>query len=345
MQVLCDIIALVAVAGCGGAQSTPAGDRSSGSSTAAGRDESEVGLVDHHTHIFSEASRRWLAQAAGRGSLPPLAGPQLMAELDAARVERAAVFSVAYFFSQVGEDDPGRVQEENDWVATQAERHGERLVAFCSMNPLVDHALAELARCARSGRFAGIKLHLANSKVDLRDGGHVRRLADLFAAASAWQLAIVVHLRTERSDFGRKDVELFVTQVLPRAAGVPVQIAHMAGWGGYDPTTDEALSVFREALRTDALARSELYFDLSAVVRSVTRAEPDERHRWWPTARYARLVEQMRGLGLHRVLFGSDWPEWTPAQYVAQVRETLPLTPGEVSQILANRAPWLDPTR
>ena len=90
-----------------------------------------------------------------------------MRYLDDAGIRRAVVLSDAYYFDspKLSANSVEKVRAENDWTAQQVASFPDRLVAFCSFNPLNDHALAELERCAASGRFAGIKLHFGMSNV------------------------------------------------------------------------------------------------------------------------------------------------------------------------------------
>ena len=62
----------------------------------------------------------------------------LLAELDAAGIQRANILSAAFVFAGAPELEPGeaaRVRAENDWNAQQAARHPTRLTAFCGLNP------------------------------------------------------------------------------------------------------------------------------------------------------------------------------------------------------------------
>ena len=86
---------------------------------------------------------------------------QLVAALDEAGIRRGVVVSDAYYFSTLAEE-----RAENDWTAQQVARFPDRLIAFCSVNPLADFALGEIERCASSGQFKGLKLHLGTSHVD-----------------------------------------------------------------------------------------------------------------------------------------------------------------------------------
>lgn len=305
-----------------------------------------IPLFDHHAHLFSPAVRHWLEQSLHIPPLDPFSAAELIPIMSVDRVDRAAILSNAYFFARLGQagaEQAKAVAAENDWVAAEVARHPDRLIAFLGVNPLADSALAEIDRCAASRRFVGLKLHLANSHVDLRDPAHVHELRRVFERANQLGLVIVIHMRTQRDDYSRADAEIFIDQVLPGAPDVAIQIAHMAGWGGYDEATDAALGAFIDRLASDQLARDRLYFDVSAVVRGVKAgARPQTADgAWWPDKRYERLVERLRALGLEHVLFGTDWPDWTPRAYAADLAKSLPLDDRELRNLLDNRAPWL----
>lgn len=278
--------------------------------------------IDHHTHIFSERAHDLFEKAAGR-SLPPFTGSELLHVLDDDGITKAAVFSVAYMFasSDLAESDMKALRAENDWVRQQALLHEPRLIGFFSVNPLMKDAHAEIDRCASD--FVGLKLHLANSNVDLREPVHVEQLANILEHANSRGLTIALHLRTRRPDFGRQDAEMFMEHVLARVPDVPIQIAHLGGWSGYDQATDAAFAALTE------LVRPSLYFDISAVVKRGDRTNKQQ------------LAERLRGVDAARVLFGSDWPEWTPRSYAADILDSFPLNREELSTILGNRAPWI----
>src|SRR5207249_9333537 len=113
----------------------------------------------------------------------------------------------------------------------------------------------------------------ANSDVDLRKADDVAQLRRVFRAANQHRLAIVVHMRPRREPYGREDAELFLREVLPEAPDIPIQIAHLAGWGGYDNATDEAAAVFGEALSKHDPRVAHLYFDLTTIAFAGTSAE------------------------------------------------------------------------
>ena len=312
----------------------------------------EAPAADHHLHIWSDDAVSALLEiqevvgqtlvAEGDGAIT---GDEAVAALDSAEVAMGAVLSVAYFFGfpEVDfHDEEARVRAENEWVAEQVAAHPDRLVGFCGMNPLAPYALDEAERCAGLPGMAGIKLHFANSNVDLRNPGHLERLGTLFQRAEELGLALVVHMRTRRPDYGGEDVVHFAEEVLSRAPTVPVQIAHLGGWGGFDEPTAMAVQAFNLLLRepqTDPAGR--LVFDMAAAPVPRSRAEDDPELVEQVETINAQVAEAIRILGVERVLFGSDRPARSVSGTVANLREEVGLDPEEIQVIFTNRAPYL----
>src|SRR3954452_1742215 len=149
-------------------------------------------LIDHHQHLISP-------QALSVFSAPkPITAADLIAEMDAAGIDRAVVLSAAYGFSnpfkKPGPDEYARVRAENDWVSNQVARYPRRLTGFCAVNPLRDYALREIERCSKDANLrTGLKLHFGNSDVNLDIAEDVERTRAVFEAANAHSMAIVVH--------------------------------------------------------------------------------------------------------------------------------------------------------
>lgn len=306
-------------------------------------------LADHHMHIRSEAMARAITRAqeamnerALPSALTSLGAAQVLAALDSAGVSRAAVLSSAYLFGMPDvtfNDRQALVQAENDYVSREVARRPDRLKGFCSINPLADYAMAEIVRCRTLPGMVGIKLHLANSDVDLRNRQHVERLKEIFREAQQSRRPIIVHLRTRRRDYGREDAGIFIREVLREAPAVTVQIAHMAGGGGsYDDATDQALGAFAEALQAGTVRRERILFELSGVVypppvAAESGATVRRSHR--------RLATRIKEIGPDRVVFGSDWDVISVGTSIADLREHLPLASGDLRTIMKNCADYL----
>ncbi|MEO5823495.1 MAG: amidohydrolase family protein [Vicinamibacteraceae bacterium] len=296
-----------------------------------------VALVDYHQHLFSPS-------IAAAGTFTAIDAERLVALLDEAGIKHALVLSLAYSYGNPNRPTrplPDReyalVKAENDWTSAQVARYPGRLVAFCSVNPLRPYALDEITRCAADpGLRRGLKMHFGNSDVRLDDAAHVARLREVFAAANRHHMAIVVHMRStlsQKRPYGAASARAFLNDVLPAAPDVPVQIAHLAGAGGYDdPLVDEALGVFVEAIAKDDPRLRRVYFDVSGVAGL---------GEWRGKA--TRIAERIRAIGVTRILYGSDGAgagNLTPAEAWKAFTD-LPLTDDERRIIAANVAPYL----
>ena len=278
---------------------------------------------------------------AKSGSPQLVEAGDLIALLDKAGIRRAVILSVAYMFSNPNrppvEDEYARVKTENDWTSQQVARFPDRLIGFCSVNPLKEYAIPEIERCSKDPQLHhGLKLHFGNSDVQLENEEQVEKVRKVFRAANDHGMAIVVHLRssiTRKRPYGAAQAQIFLAKVLPAAPDVPVQIAHLAGPGGYDdPAGDEALGVFVHAIAERDARMAQVYFDVSGVVG----------YGNW-TEKAALISKRIRELGVSRILYGSDGAagDNLPPREAWEAFRKLPLTDEEFRTIATNVAPYL----
>jgi predicted TIM-barrel fold metal-dependent hydrolase len=290
--------------------------------------------ADHHQHLFGPTI---VARAAT--PMSTIDGDGLIALLDAAGIRKAAVLSLAYMYGNPNrppvEHEYDAVKAENDWTSAQVARHSDRLVGFCSVNPLKDYALEEIARCGKDPRLkAGLKMHFGNSDVNQTDPRHAARLRDVFALANRQKMAIVVHARTtisKQRPYGAAHARAFL-RLLEAAPGVPVQVAHLTGAGGYDEAgVDEAVGVFVDAIAAKDPRLTRVWFDVSGIALIGKWPEPA-----------ARVAERIRQLGVQRVVWGADGAAGgtTPDQ-AWKAFAKIPLTATELETIRSNVAPYL----
>jgi predicted TIM-barrel fold metal-dependent hydrolase len=291
--------------------------------------------VDHHQHLFSPTATR-LAP-----SVQPLTAADLVSLLDRAGIRQAAVLSLAYQFGNPNrapmQNEYAAVRAENDWTSEQVALFPDRLRGLCSVNPLKPYGLQEVSRCAKDPHLLhGLKLHFGNSDINLNNPAHVELLQSVFRQANAHRMAIVIHLRssvTRRRPYGAREAAIFLNQVLPSAPDVPVQIAHLAGAGGYDDrVVDEALGVYVDAIARRDARMARVYFDVSGVAGL---------GQWQDNA--DKVAARIRQLGLERVLYGSDGAGGgnpAPREAWATFRK-LPLTDSEFKTIAGNIAPYM----
>lgn len=292
-------------------------------------------LIDYHQHLLSPS-------AAALGSLPnTFTARDLIALLDAAGVQRALVLSLAYQYGNPNRppvrDEYAKVRAENDWTAQQVAQYPRRLRAFCGVNPLKNYALTEIARCAKDPYLrSGLKLHFGNSDVDMDQPQEVAQVRAIFKSADEHRMPIVVHMHssvTRKRPYGAKEARIFLNEVLPAAPHVSIQIAHLAGSGGYDdPGVDEALSVFIDAIARHDPRMAHVYFDVSGVAGL----------GHWKDKK-VRIATRIRQVGVKRILWGSDGAfggGMTPQQALDAFQE-LPLSKQEFQTIYGNMTPYM----
>lgn len=294
-------------------------------------------VVDYHQHLFSPAAG---ALVTGDPKSQGISARDLIALLDAAGIRYATVLSVAYTWGKASrapvENEYEHVKAENDWTAEQVARYPDRLRGFCSVNPLKPYALEELARCSRNPQIRqGLKLHFGNSDVDLDNPENVAQVRKILAAANGYRMAIVVHMRTSIDNgrkYGAEQARVFLNDLLPAAPDVSVQIAHLAGAGGYETATAAALGVLADASEKHDARMKNVWFDAAVVVRPGMSPEDLQR-----------IAARIRQIGVERVLYGSDAATNPAASPRAgwEAFQRLPLTEAEFRAIAGNVTPYM----
>lgn len=278
-------------------------------------------VAEHHLHLRSEAAADLLSQIQQNKesleSLPnlkPITGQDILAALDAAAVPEALVISSAYLFSMPDLNPSGEyslVMRENDYTAEQVAIAPDRLSGLCSVNPLADYALDEIQRCAQRLGLKGLHLHFENSDIDLRSSAQIRKLATVFGFLEALQFPVLIHTRTREPDYGSIDIKLFIDKVLSEAPSIDMQIAHLAGSGGYDDGADRAMAQFTEAFIDGRLEPSNFQFDLAGVIvapNSALSSQSQSQSQKTLMNQNKQLSNRIIQLDPQQVLFATGWP-------------------------------------
>src|SRR5262249_30291393 len=294
-------------------------------------------IIDYHQHLFSPDAA---ALVSGKPDSQGINARDLIALLDSAGIQRALVLSVAYTWGKARRapvaNEYEHVKAENDWTAQHAAQYPDRLRAVCSSNPLKTYALEDLERCSKNPQLDdGLKLHCGNSDVDLDKPHDVAKVKKVFEAANGYHMAIVVHLHTSIDNhrkYGADEARVFLNELLAAVPDVQVQIAHLAGSGGYDSATDSALGVFTDAIARHDARMKNVWFDATVVVRP--SMSPDDLQR---------IAARIRQIGVKRVLYGSDAPA-SPVLYPKAgwaAFQRLPLTTEELRVVATNIPPYM----
>lgn len=298
---------------------------------------------DHHVHLLSEDLVRDWKSLGVPFSRPDSFYSSASTVLDQNRVEKAILLSMAYLYGSQGfqrlpssaEKEHEWVRRENDFIASVAGSNPKQLAGFYSVHPLRPYALAEIRRCRDELKMAGLKLHLAHSRVDLTNEAHLKRIREIFAFAEEKGTPVLLHVNAVYIDSRKQQIEILVRELIQKHPKVDVYIAHLGGSGGYSARVGEVLQAFtRHLSRGGALEGRNLFFELSAVVLRETSEEiepPSEEQ-------LKQLAADLRKAGLHRVFFGSDHPVFNSQEYARTLREKMSLSEKEIRQILGNQA-------
>jgi predicted TIM-barrel fold metal-dependent hydrolase len=209
-------------------------------------------------------------------------------------------------------------------------RNASRLIGFCGANPLRPVALQELERCLGLPGMVGIKLHLGNAGITLRNAEHLARIQEVFALAQRRRAPVLVHMRARGgTNYGAEDARIFLDRVVPAAPDVEVVVAHLgASSPGYPAQNDEVMAVFAAAAERGDPRMRNLYIDVAAnVTDDITPADA------------ALAARRIRQVGVGRVLYGSDLsaPGGSILRGWEIFRARVPLTDAEHQRIANNR--------
>lgn len=132
----------------------------------------------------------------------------------------------------------------NNYLAIQCAKYPEGLIGFFSVNPLKEYAIEEVDRCYDELKLPGLKLHFANSNVDLNNPEHLAKIQELFSHTAKRGIPILLHFRNDSPEFWKKDAEILINEVIAKTPGLKHQIAHLGGGGGFSKETEEVISTF-----------------------------------------------------------------------------------------------------
>lgn len=299
--------------------------------------------ADFHMHLRSQTAfntEATMCASFGEGACHLDAehqvrgGDDAIAALDEVGARQGVILSMAYMFgsSYVADqhyDVAGMTRAENEYVAQQVEAHPDRLVGFFGVDPLSSNALDEVRFWAQDGRLIGLKMHFANSVINMDDPEQVRHIAAVVGAAGEKGLPINIHLSTGKG-FGAAQTEIFIRDVLPRAGKSWVQLCHASGFGNADELMFSNLQVFSDHIANHDPLTRHVIFDLASVITPTTTVQ-DTMH----------MVALMRKIGLWRFVVGSDYDGTTPKRTDELERQKLPLTAAEWRAVVRNCVPWV----
>lgn len=257
-------------------------------------------MVDVHTHFMlpehwgPEYETNW--QPTYGHPWPTVDAARFDADMAAAGVTAAIVFGITAL--RAGVRTPSRI------VAEFCARTKTPTVGFMALDPLAPDAVDELEEGVELG-LRGVKLYPVLAHF-LPDDPPVARFLEL---AARHRLVLLWHMGATPSPPGRLSAShpLLVDEVAIRHPDLPQVIAHMA-----HPWQREAVVVARK--------NANVFCDVSGL---------------WarPLDGYMALVRAQEWGVVDKLLFGSDWPVWTPRAGVDGLRALAALEAGTFPRV------------
>ena len=194
---------------------------------------------------------------------------------------------------------PSNVESINDFIAAECEKH-PNFVGFMAMHQDYPNPEAEIERAIGLG-LRGMKLHPDTQKVNM-DDDRLMRIYELIEG----RMPLVMHCGDYRTDFSHPRR---MKRILHEFPNLVVDAAHFGGW-----------SVFDYAL--EYLEDENCYVDTSSALEFLGPR---------------RTVELARAYGIERVMFGSDFPMWSPVNEYNMLA-AMPFTEDEFEAITWHNA-------
>ncbi len=255
-------------------------------------------IIDVHTHVYPAKIAEKAAGATG--TFYGVGHEQSGLPEDLLRCMARAGIDRSLIHSVA--TTPKQVASINTFLAETAAASGGRLIALGTLHPDSPDQAADVKNAAALG-LRGIKLHPEIQGFALDDPRSLR----IFGLCEEHGLPLLLHTGDRRYDCSNPNR---LIPVLSQFPGLKVIGAHLGGWSIYEQAVPQLAGI------------ENLWFDCSSTFY------------WLDPQIAARLIRQ---LGCDRVMFGSDFPMWTPETEL-ETFLSLDFTAEEQAMILSGNA-------
>lgn len=179
---------------------------------------------------------------------------------------------------------PATVEVINNFIAEEVAKRPSQLTGFMTMHQDYEDPEAEIERAMGLG-LCGIKMHPDTQRVNLDDP----RLMRVYEIAEKKGLPVMLHTGDYRYDFSHPRRTVNVLHTFPNLV---VDAAHFGGWSIPD-------------LALEFMEHERCFMDLSSSMAFLGRR---------------RTRELIDIYGADRIMFGSDFPMWSPEAELDMVK-------------------------
>lgn len=236
-----------------------------------------MNVIDCHCHIYPEKIAGRAVQSVGDFYLIHMDESEGTGE---GLLAACAGSPITHYVVHSVAVKPSNVQHINDYIASQCEKHPE-FIGFATLHQDFEDPEAEIERAMSMG-LRGLKLHPDTQQVNM-DDPRLMRIYEIIEG----RLPLIIHTGDYRYDYSHPRRLRNVLKAFPNLV---VDAAHYGGWSipeqGYDYLHD---------------ANENLFIDVSSSMQFLGPRRSRELINMW---------------GTDRILFGSDFPMWSPvAEY------------------------------
>ncbi len=252
-------------------------------------------VIDSHCHIYPE---KIAAKAvAGTDKFYDTVAACLGTPADLLSVNEQA--GVDHSIVQSVATTPKQVQSINEFIAATVNAAPDRLTGLGTLHPNSDDLRGDVEHLISLG-LKGVKLHpdIQNFKVD------DYRCLKIYELCEEFGLPILMHTGDKRYDNSNPNRLIPILEIYDKLVIIG---AHFGGWSIWEEASHVLCDI------------PNLYVDCSSSMPWIS----DEK-----------TVEIIRRYGAQRVLFGTDYPMWSPVKELDRFM-TLPLTDEDKRIILS----------
>ena len=251
--------------------------------------------IDSHCHIYPDA----IAEKAVAGTDNFYHLNSVYKGTVSDLLKKGEKAGIDHFIVQSVATSPKQVKSINEFIAREVSSHPDKLTGLGTLHPDSSDISGDIEHLMELG-LKGVKLHPDIQRFKIDD----YRLLKIYELCEDKGLVILMHTGDSRYDFSNPNRMLPVMQIYDNLTVIG---AHMGGWSVWDEAV-EKLSGYKN-----------FYVDSSS---SLYELSPE------------RATEIIRAYGVDRVLFGSDFPVFSPDIELERFM-ALPLTDDEKRAILS----------
>lgn len=255
-------------------------------------------IIDAHCHVYPDKIAEKASRATGEFySLKMNYDGKVSTLLEAG--EQAGIDK--YIIQSVA-TTPAQVRSINEFICRTVGEHPEKMIGLGTLHPCSGDQESDVEHLISLG-LRGVKLHPDIQRFKIDD----YRCLKIYELCEKKGLPVLMHTGDRRYDYSNPNRLIPILEIYDNLRIIG---AHFGGWSLWEEATEQLYE------------RDDFFVDCSSSFYKLT----DEK-----------ITELIRKYGADRVIFGSDYPMWRPAEEIARLN-ALPLSDEEKNSIFCGSA-------